>query len=233
MTDSKESTGVAGGHAVKHRARHEFDGWAHTYDRSIVQHVLFQPAYRMFLEELHRWRRTIPDEAFDMLDIGSGTGTWAAMVAGSDMTSRAIIGLDYSETMCHVAHAKGAAIEGEKPMFVNGDSEHLPFADASFDVVTCMHSFHHYPHQATTVCEMHRVLRPGGRLLLLDGFRDNVIGWFVYDVLITRGESTPEAQVFHAPWSTMRRYFEDAGFKEVRQQKSGIWAPLMLTVGVA
>ncbi len=233
MTDSKESTGVAGGHAVKHRARHEFDGWAHTYDRSIVQHVLFQPAYRMLLEELYRWRRTIPEKPFDMLDIGSGTGTWAAMVAGSDMASRAIIGLDFSEKMCHVAHAKGAAIETDKPMFVNGDSEHLPFADGTFDVVTCMHSFHHYPHQAVTVGEMHRVLRPGGRLLLLDGFRDNVIGWFVYDVLITRGESTPEAKVFHAPWSTMRKYFEDAGFSEVRQQKSGIWAPLMLTVGVA
>ena len=39
-----------------------------------------------------------------MLDIGSGTGTWAAMVAGSDMTSRAIIGLDFSAQMCQAEH---------------------------------------------------------------------------------------------------------------------------------
>ncbi len=218
-------------HAVKHRARHEFDGWAHTYDHSIVQHLLFQPSYRMFLEELHRWRRN-DETPFDLLDIGSGTGTWVAMVAGSPLSSRRLVGLDYSLPMCSVAHAKAAEIPDEVPVFLNGDAEHLPFPDQSFDVVTCGNSFHHYPHQAVAVAEMFRVLRPGGRLMIIDGFRDNAIGWFVFDVLITRGESTPEAKVFHAPWSTLRRYFGDAGFREIRQRKEGIWAPLFLTVGV-
>ncbi len=219
-------------HAVKRRARHEFDGWAHTYDRSIVQHLLFQPAYRMLMEELYRWRKDDP-QPFDALDIGCGTGTWTAMVAGSPLPSRRIVGLDYSLSMCRVAHGKAMTVPEGAPWFLNGDAEHLPFADASFDLVTCSHSFHHYPHQAVAVREMRRVLRPGGRLMLVDGFRDNVIGWVLFDVLITWGESTPEGKVFHAPWSVMRSYFEDAGFRDIQQRKEGVWAPLLLTVGTS
>lgn len=269
-TRSHEPAAVT--HAVKHRARQEFDSWAKSYDASIVQHLLFQPAYRMFMEELYRWRRA-DEREFDLLDIGSGTGSWVAMVAGSGLPARRLVGLDYSASMCGVASAKAAALdlgeqppsaatsgeqpppaaelpplstgrvgegfEGEAdseitiPLFINGDSEHLPFPDESFDVLTCSHSFHHYPHQAAAVREMKRILRPGGRLMLIDGFRDNVIGWVLFDVFITRAESTPEAKVFHAPWSTMRKYFDDAGFIDVRQRKTGIWAPIFLTVGVA
>lgn len=219
------------GHAMKHSARHEFDRWAHSYDRSIVQHILFQPAYRMFMEELHRWRCD-QEAPVDLLDIGSGTGSWVAMVAGSPLTSRRIVGVDYSAKMCGVAAAKARQIGEGAPAFVNADAEHLPFADRSFDAVTCSHSLHHYPHQDAAIREMYRVLRPNGRLMLIDGFRDNVIGWVTFDVIITRGESKPGARVFHAPWSLMRRYFAEAGFRDIRQRKKGIWAPIFLTVGV-
>lgn len=217
---------------VKANAKKQFDNWARSYDKSIVRHLLFDPSYRMFMEELHRWRRD-ESEPFDLLDIGCGTGTWTAMVAGSRLPSRRVVGLDYSFSMTQVAHGKAAAIGEDAPAFVNGDSEHLPFADQSFDVVTCSNSFHHYPHQAATIREMHRVLRPGGRLMLIDGFRDNVIGWFVFDVIITTMESTPNAKVFHAPWTTMRKYFLDAGFRDVRHWKTNIWTPIFLTVGEA
>lgn len=218
-------------HAVKHRARHQFDSWARTYDRSIVQHLLFQPAYRMFMEELYRWRGE-ESAPFDMLDIGSGTGSWLAMVAGTGLPTGHLIGLDYSAAMSQVAQRKARDVGGGL-FFINGDSEHLPFADGSFDLLTCSHSFHHYPHQDRAIREMRRVLRPGGRLMLIDGFRDNVIGWVLFDIFITRAESTETAKVFHAPWSLMRRHFEEAGFRDIRQRKTGIWAPIFLTVGTA
>lgn len=228
----KSASGATVRHAVKDRARSQFDSWAHSYDRSIVQRLLFQPSYRMFMQELWRWRRDDP-RPFDVLDIGCGTGTWIAMIAGCDLPARRLIGLDYASAMCRMAQQKAEAVGDSRLQFVRGDAEHLPFEDGSFDVLTCSNSFHHYPHQAAAIREMRRVLRPGGRLMLVDGFRDNIVGWVLFDVFITRGESTPEARVFHAPWSLMRKYFEDAGFHDIEQRKTGVLVPIFLTSGVA
>jgi len=213
---------------MKSHARDEFEAWAHTYDRSLLHRFMFQPSYRMFLEELHVWRGH-NDQPFDLLDIGCGTGTLAAMVAASPLLAR-VTGLDYSPAMCKVAAGKAGQIHLNEPVtFVSADSEHLPFADASFDVVTCSNSFHHYPHQQSVVRDVRRILRPGGRFMLIDGFRDNIIGWVVFDVII----AAVEKHVFHAPWSTVHRYFEEAGFRDLRRRKFNFWFPLLLTVGTA
>ncbi|MCK6455772.1 MAG: class I SAM-dependent methyltransferase [Phycisphaerae bacterium] len=212
-------------HRMKHSARHEFERWAHTYDRSILQRLVFQPSYRAFLTELVRWRSDDP-RPFDMLDVGCGTGTWPAMVAATELPVGRLVGLDYAYAMCRLAHEKAAAIDDAAIQFVNGDSEHLPFADASFDLVTCSNSFHHYPHQGAVVREFRRLLRPGGRLMIIDGFRDNLIGWIAFDVLVARAEG----DVHHAPWSLMRRYALEAGFGRVEQRKFGVLIPLFITV---
>jgi len=133
--------------------------------------------------------------------------------------------------MCKVAAGKAqeAGVGPEKLSYVAADSEHLPFADGVFDVVTCSNSFHHYPHQDVVIREFRRVLRPGGRLMLIDGFRDNVIGWIAFDVIITHVEK----EVYHAPWHVIHKYFVDAGFRDIRRRKFGFWMPGLLTVGVA
>lgn len=213
---------------MKARALSEFEAWAHTYDRSLLNRFLFQPSYRMFLEELYVWRNAV-SEPFDLLDIGCGTGTFAGMLACSAFPVR-IVGLDYSPAMCRVAEEKARRTGVEDRLhFVAADSEHLPFADASFDVVTCSNSFHHYPHQQVVVREMRRVLRPEGRLMLIDGFRDNIIGWVAFDVII----GAVEKEVHHAPWSVIDGYFRAAGFRDVRRRKFNFWMPVLLTVGVA
>ncbi|GMV96700.1 MAG: hypothetical protein AMXMBFR83_10620 [Phycisphaerae bacterium] len=215
-------------HSMKSRARGQFEAWAGTYDRSLLNRFLFMPGYRMFLEELWRWR-SASGGPFDLLDVGCGTGTFAAMLAASPLEAR-IVGLDYAPAMCALAARKARAAGAHgRVRHVAADSEHLPFGDGSFDAVTCSNSFHHYPHQQQVIREMRRVLRPGGRLMLIDGFRDNVIGWVVYDVIISRVEK----EVFHAPWSTIHGYFESAGFRDIRRRKFNFWFPSVLTVGIA
>jgi len=213
---------------MKVLAKEQFEAWAGTYDRSLLNRLLFQPSYRMFLEELYAWRGG-SDEPFDLLDIGCGTGTFDAMLAGSPLPAR-VVGLDYAESMSRVASEKArqAGVDG-CVQYVTGDSEHLPFADHAFDAITCSNSFHHYPHQQAVVREMRRILRPGGRLLLIDGFRDNIIGWVVFDVII----GGVEKEVFHAPWTRIHEYFEAAGFHDIRRRKFNFWFPALLTVGVA
>lgn len=99
----------------------------------------------------------------DLLDAGCGTGAMLAMFQ-KDCPDKHYTGIDLSEKMIETAKKK----ELEGVCFVAGDCENLPFADSSFDVVTCSMSFHHYPHPEKFFQSLRRVLRPGGRLILRD-----------------------------------------------------------------
>jgi len=213
---------------MRSQARQEFEAWAGTYDRSLLNRFMFRPSYLAFLEELQRCRGDRP-EPFRLLDVGCGTGTFAGMLAATPLPAE-IVGLDYSPAMCQVATAKARESRlADRVRFVTGDSEHLPFEAGSFDFVTCSNSFHHYPHQQNVVTEVRRVLRPNGQFMLIDGFRDNIVGWITYDVIIGRVEQ----HVYHAPWSTIHAYFETAGFRDIRRRNINFWFPLLLTVGTA
>ncbi len=209
-------------------AKEEFDAWAGTYDRSLLNRFMFRPSYLTFLEELYLFRKDDPTP-FRLLDIGCGTGTFAGMLVATQLPAE-VVGLDYSPAMCQIATTKAVSFGVEnRARFVTADSEHLPFADGSFDFVTCSNSFHHYPHQQNVVTEIRRILRPAGRFMLIDGFRDNIIGWVTYDVVI----AAVEKHIYHAPWSVIDGYFKTAGFREIRRRKINFWFPLLLTVGVA
>ncbi len=99
----------------------------------------------------------------DLLDAGCGTGAMLGMFK-RDYPDKNYTGVDLSEKMIEAANKKH--MEGIR--FVAGDCESLPFADSSFDVVTCSMSFHHYPNPEKFFMSLHRVLRPGGRLILRD-----------------------------------------------------------------
>jgi len=213
---------------VKAHARDYFERWALRYDRSWLNEFVFFPSIRACQEEILRWQRIRAARAFDMLDVGCGTGTLLSLMA-SDEHSERLVGLDFSREMLSRAAAKFAGAERAARFFaINADAERLPLADASFDVVTCCNSFHHYPHQRRALDEFARVLRPGGILILIDGFRDNVIGWFIFDVCV----AGVEKHVHHAPWSELRSLIDAAGFERLTQRKMNVLAPLLVNVAV-
>ena len=189
---------------VKRHARARFERWACSYDRSLLTELVFLPSVRACQAEIARWQAERGGRPFRILDVGCGTGSLLAVLA-TDELAELLLGLDYAKQMVRRASDKFSHAEGaEKLRAVRGDSERLPLADASFDVVTCCNSFHHYPHQAETMREFRRVLRPGGLLVLIDGFRDNVIGWVVFDV----GVALVEKHVHHASWSELHRMIQ-------------------------
>lgn len=218
--------------AARATARAEFDRWALTYERSWLNEIIFFPCVRACQEEILRWQERRGGGGYRMLDVGCGTGKLLAVQARDD-DAEILVGLDYSPVMVAKFREQiRAADVGERLFAVHGDSERLPFADETFDVLTCCNSFHHYPHQAAVVREFRRVLRPGGLLLLLDGFRDNVVGWVVFDV----GVTTIEKNVHHVSWRDARRMIWDAGFRDIRQRKMNVFAPVLVnaaTVPVA
>ena len=211
---------------IRHSARTQFDKWAASYDRSLLNEIVFFPTIRACQEEIARWQQGRGGGTYRLLDVGCGTGSLLAVLAG-DANADELVGLDYSPEMARLAEQKLARCEQPGRLRVaHGDAEHLPFDQASFDVVTCCHSFHHYPHQAAVLRGFQRVLRPGGMLVLIDGFRDNVIGWFIFDVVV----ALVERHVHHAAWSEIRRMCIDAGFPQLRQRKLNVLAPLLVSV---
>ncbi|MCG3128013.1 MAG: Demethylmenaquinone methyltransferase [Phycisphaerae bacterium] len=212
-------------HEFKHHARTHFEKWALSYDRSLLNELVFFPSIRRCQEELQRWRRRTGAEQYRALDVGCGTGTLLTLLS-ADPAAERLIGLDYSANMVAALRAKitGRALT-DRVHIIRADSEHLPLADHAVDVLTCCNSFHHYPHQQQVLGEFRRVLRPGGLMVLIDGFRDNVIGWLVFDVAV----AGVEKHVHHASWSEVRAMCERAGFSDVRQSKMNVLAPMLVT----
>jgi ubiquinone/menaquinone biosynthesis C-methylase UbiE len=79
-----------------------------------------------------------------------------------------VVALDLTEAML----AQGRKLARDRGItnikFQRGDVERMPFADASFDLVTSRYSAHHYPHPLDALREIARVLKPGGTFLLVD-----------------------------------------------------------------
>jgi arsenite methyltransferase len=103
-----------------------------------------------------------------VLDIGSGSGTdllLAALLAG--VGGRAI-GLDMTEAMRRKASANARVLDLANVELVDGDAEAIPLPDESVDVVTSNGVINLVPDKAAAAREIHRVLRPGGRVQIAD-----------------------------------------------------------------
>jgi ubiquinone/menaquinone biosynthesis C-methylase UbiE len=108
-----------------------------------------------------------PGEA--VLDIGCGTGTLAIAAKRKVGPAGAVHGIDASpEMIARADHKAGKA--GVGVSFRTEPVQALSFADAQFDVVLSTLMFHHLPRPARRQCvlEIERVLRPGGRVLIVD-----------------------------------------------------------------
>ncbi len=98
----------------------------------------------------------------DLLDVACGTGLVAVEAEQILGTAQHITCLDPSAGMLEVARAKLAA------HFVQGRAEQMPLPDAGFDFLTMGYALRHVTSLEETFREFHRVLRPGGRVLILE-----------------------------------------------------------------
>ncbi|MGW4090152.1 methyltransferase domain-containing protein [Nocardia sp. NPDC004750] len=101
------------------------------------------------------------------LDIGAGTGSEVLEFARRVGPDGEAVGVDPNPAMLAVADARAEAA-GVSARFVEGTAYHLPFPDASFDAVRCERVYQHLDDPAAATAEIARVLRPGGRVLLID-----------------------------------------------------------------
>ncbi|MGO4730132.1 class I SAM-dependent methyltransferase [Paenibacillus sp. 2KB_22] len=115
------------------------------------------------LELLVSSSQTTPD--MNVLDIATGGGHVANALA--PLVQR-VTALDLTKEMLQAAEQFILGNGHDNVDFVAGDAEKLPFDDDVFDLVTCRIAAHHFPDVSSFVHEALRVMKPGGRLLLID-----------------------------------------------------------------
>ncbi|HNW74714.1 MAG TPA: bifunctional demethylmenaquinone methyltransferase/2-methoxy-6-polyprenyl-1,4-benzoquinol methylase UbiE [Bacteroidales bacterium] len=120
----------------------------------------------------HLWRKKLvrllaPSKPLSILDVACGTGDLALSLAR--LRPQRIVGIDISEKMLEIGRQK-ISRKGQEPVIrlQQGDAEHIPFPDNTFDAVTVAFGVRNFDDLGLGLSEMRRVLRPGGCMLILE-----------------------------------------------------------------
>ncbi len=140
------------------RVRAMFDGIAPTYE--LVNRVLSAGRDASWRRSAVRLAQTTPDDR--ILDLACGTGDLARAFAAARASY--VVGCDFSGAM--LAHASKK--EPTTIRWCQADALSLPIRDASFTVVSCAFGVRNFQNLAQGLLEAHRVLQPGGRIVILE-----------------------------------------------------------------
>ncbi len=144
------------------------------------------------------WRRAAvqaarPGRTGRVLDLCSGTGGLAFAMA-RQMRPAEVVGTDIVEEMLDVARARTASYRGRTRIgFLHGDAQKLPFKDASFDSATVAFGVRNLPDREANFREVLRILKPGGRYVILEFSRppNSVVRrlyyWYLRHVVVLVG----------------------------------------------
>lgn len=184
---------------------------------------------------LHRiWKRFAVDQlqlrkGERVLDLASGTGDLIRLMQPLVGTTGMVLHTDINAAM--LAEGRNALLDhGIVTPTTQCNAERLPFADRSFDAVSIAFGLRNVTHKDAALAEMHRVLKIGGRALVLEFSRPSALlkapyDWYSFNVLPKLGAKIAgdeasykylaESIRMHPPQEELKTMFESAGFKRV------------------
>lgn len=212
--------------ARKSHALELFAGLPARYDRvGAVMSFGQDPRWRGALVKM-----TDPGPHQRILDVATGTGMVAVALANAGAGK--VVGLDQSEDMLAIAKQRLASAPAlaDRISVLRGEAEHLPFADAEFDALTFTYLLRYVDDRAATMRELARVVKPGGRIAMIEfGVPQNPALkrlWRLHTraglPLIGRFVSPAWAEVGRFLGPSIERLYEDEPDLAVLWRRSGI-----------
>jgi demethylmenaquinone methyltransferase/2-methoxy-6-polyprenyl-1,4-benzoquinol methylase len=168
-------------------------------------------------------------EGSRVLDIAGGTGDLALAFAKKVGASGQVVHTDINEAMLREGRARLLDLGVVLPTMVC-DAEKLPFASESFDFVSVAFGLRNMTHKELALAEMHRTLKPGGKLLVLEFSRvakplEKAYDWYSFNVLPKLGKLVAgdedsyrylaESIRMHPGQEALRQLMRNAGFGHV------------------
>lgn len=157
-----------------------------------------------------------PLENASVLEVGCGPGDFAIHLASK---AKAVTAVDFSPVAIEIADKKRAA-QNVQAEFKVADAQQLPFTDNCFDVVFSCECLEHLPNPQRALIEMHRVLRPGGTLILTTENYSNamLVYWGLAWLMgkpFNSGSGVQPIENFFVFWR-VKRLFQRAGLEVVQ-----------------
>jgi arsenite methyltransferase len=149
-----------------------------------------------------------------VVDVGTGPGLLAAEMAAAVGPDGLVCGIDASASMLALARTRASQPGGAAIELRRAGADQLPFPEAAFDVAVSTQVFEYVEDVAGALAEVHRVLRPGGRVLVLDTDWDSIVWHSGDDRRMARVLTAWEEHLVdpHLP-RTLRGSLRDAGFE--------------------
>jgi len=158
--------GVTGEHEAAAHVREMFGRIAPRYD--LLNHLLSLDIDKLWRRRVsRRFASLLRDPHAKVLDLCCGTGDLAFAFRREARAGAEITGSDFVPEMLVRARAKADA-SGAAVKFMEADALALPFADASFDLVSCAFGFRNLANYDRGLQEIRRVLKPGGAAAILE-----------------------------------------------------------------
>ena len=207
------------------KVRGVFDSVASNYD--VMNDLLSMGLHRIW--KAYTVGVAAPRLGDSVLDIAGGTGDLARAFAARVGPTGTVVLTDINEAMLRVGRDR-LLDEGNVLPTTACDAEHLPFRTGSFDIVTVAFGLRNMTHKDAALAEMCCVLRPGGRLLVLEFSKiveplRKAYDWYSFKVmpligkLVAKDESSyrylAESIRMHPDQQTLKALMKDAGFGHV------------------
>ncbi|WP_066268281.1 bifunctional demethylmenaquinone methyltransferase/2-methoxy-6-polyprenyl-1,4-benzoquinol methylase UbiE [Hydrogenophaga palleronii] len=207
------------------KVRSVFDSVAPKYD--VMNDLMSAGLHRLW----KRYTMTVanPQPGDQVLDIAGGTGDLSLAFARKVGASGRVVHTDINEAMLREGRTRLLDLGVVLPTMVC-DAEKLPFADASFDFVSVAFGLRNMTHKELALAEMHRTLKPGGKLLVLEFSRvakplEKAYDWYSFNVLPKLGKLVAndedsyrylaESIRMHPGQEELRQMMRGAGFGHV------------------